>query len=279
MYNFSQFVLKRAESFTDERDRWIAIHQLLLHAYQNFVPLPYIYSIYEAMHQQDYEYRQHYMRPILIKLQRIYINNSQEMLNQVHQFLDYLQKKFSINYDNEIIDLLINFFFDQCNLKAVDIDILFKKVNIRLNDYWSNLYLLTLQRINIDKLNKLKVFLNSNKTIRFEYTSIIHEQTIRSLQSLINQLYVDNEKNNYDTIFHYLKYIIDFIDIVNKRFVKSQDDIILLNDCILICIVNWFLEKENQQSIDLFKKILEIFEQRIPLTNETKEKIYQQLGK
>ncbi|CAF5113864.1 unnamed protein product, partial [Rotaria sp. Silwood1] len=97
---------------------------------------------------------------------------------------------------------------------------------------------------------------------------------------LINQLYIDYEKKDYDEIFNHLKNIIDFIDIVNKRFVNNQNDIISLNDCVLICIVNWFLEKEHQQSIDLLKKILRIFEQRsqtIPLTNEVREKLYKQL--
>jgi hypothetical protein len=236
------------------------------------------------MHLQNYEYRPHYMRPILVKFKRIFINNPQEMSNQIFEFLNYLQKNFSINYDNETFDLLIDFFFDQCNLKPLDIDIIFKKVNINLNNYWLNLYLLTLKRINIDLLNSLKVFLNTNKTVRFEYTLNIREQTIQSLQSLINQLsinYNDNNNNSNDILNH-LKNLIDFIDIINKRFVKNQNDIISLNDCILISIVNWFLQKEHKQSIDLLKKILNIFEQRsqtIPLSNETREKIYKQLGK
>ncbi|CAF1058055.1 unnamed protein product [Rotaria sordida] len=279
--NFHQYVLKRAENFTDKKDRWLAIHQLLYQAYQNYIPLPYIYAIYDIMHQQGYEYRQHYMRPMLIKFRRIFINNTQEMINQIHKLLDYLQKNFSINYDNEIIDYLIEFCFDQCYLKPLDIDILFKKVNIRFNNYWFNLYLLTLKRININLLNSLKIFLNVNKNIRFEYTTIIREQTMQAMQSLINQLYIDYEKKDYNEIFNHLKNIIDFIDIINKRFVKNQNDIISLNDCVLICIVNWFLEKDHQQSIDLLKKILKIFEQRsqtIPLTNEVKEKLYKQLG-
>ncbi|CAF4265213.1 unnamed protein product [Rotaria sp. Silwood2] len=279
--HFHQYVLKRAENFTEKKDRWLAIHQLLYQSYQNYIPLPYIYAIYDTMRQQEFEYRQHYMRPILVKFRRIFINNPQEIVNQTRELLDYLQKNFSINYDSEIIDFLVEFFFDQCYLKPVDIDLLFKKVNIRFNNYWFNLYSLTLKRINMDLLNSLKVFLNMNKNVRFEYTPIIREQTMQAMQSLINQLYIDYEKKDYNEIFNHLKNIIDFIDIVNKRFVKNQNDIISLNDCILICIVNWFLEKEHKQSVDLLKKILKIFEQRsqtIPLTNEVREKIYKQLG-
>jgi len=279
--NFRQFVLKRAENFIEKKDRWLAIHQLLHHAYQNYIPISYIYAIYDSMRLEDYEYRPHYMRPILVKFQRIFINNPQEMSNQISEFLNYLQKNFSINYDDETLDLLIEFFFDQCYLKPLDIDIIFKKVNINLNTYWLNLYLLTLKRINIDLLNSLKVFLNGNKTVRFEYTTIIREQTIQAVQLLINQLSINYEKNNSDEIFDHFKNIIDFIDIVNKRFVKNQNDIISLNDSVLISIVNWFLEKEHQQSIDLLKQILNIFEQRsqtIPLTDITREKIYKQLG-
>ena len=129
--NFRQFVLKRAENFVEKKDRWLAVHQLVHHAYQNYIPLPYIYSIYDLMHQQNFEYRPHYMRPVLVKLRRIFINNPEEMTDQTHKFLDYLQRKFSINYDNETIDLLIEFFFEQCHLKPLDIDLIFKKVNIR----------------------------------------------------------------------------------------------------------------------------------------------------
>ncbi len=280
--HFRQFVLKRAENFHEKKDRWLAIHQLLHHAYQNYIPLPYIYSIYDTMRLQNYEYRPHYMRPILVKLRRIFLNNPEEMTNQIRQFLDYLQKNFSINYDQETVDLLIEFSFDHCQLKPLDIDLIFKKVNINLNTYWTNLYLLTFKRINLDLLNSLKVFLNINKTVRFEYTSIIREQTIQGMQSLINQLSLNYDKNNFEEIFNHLKDIIDFIDIVNKRFVKNQNDIISLNDCILITIVNWFLEKEHQSSIDLLKKILTLFEQRsqtIPLTKSTRDNIYKQLGK
>jgi hypothetical protein len=234
------------------------------------------------MRSQNYDYRPHYMRPILVKFRRIFLTNPEEMSNQIREFLIYLQQNFSINYDPETLDLLIEFFFDQCQLKPLDIDILFKKVNIQLNTYWSSLYLLTLKRINIDLLNSLKVFLNINKTVRFEYSSIIREQTIQAIQSLMNQLTINYEKINPDEIFNYFKNLIDFIEIVNKRFLKNQNDIISLNDCVLICIVNWFLETEHQQNIDLLKKILNLFEQRtqtIPLTNETKDKIYKQLGK
>jgi hypothetical protein len=233
------------------------------------------------MHQQNHEYRPHYMRPMLVKIQRIFITNSQEIANQTRELLNYLQKKFSINYDYETIDFLIEYFFDQCHLKPLDIALIFKKVNIHSNTYWSNLYLLTLKRINIDLLNSLTIFLNNNKTVRFEYTSILRDQTIQAMQSLINQLSIDYEKTNSEEIFNHLKVIIDFIDIVNKHFVKNSNDIVALNDCILINIVNWFLEKEQKQSIDLLKKILKVFEQRsqtIPLTDGMKEKIYKQLG-
>ncbi|CAF4973808.1 unnamed protein product [Rotaria sp. Silwood1] len=214
--NFHQYVLRRAENFTEKKDRWLAIHQLLYQAYQNYIPLPYIYAIYDTMHQQGYEYRQHYMRPLLVKFRRIFINNPQEIVNQTYKLLDYLQKNFSINYDNEIIDFLIEFLFDQCFLKPLDIDLLFKKVNIRFNNYWFNLYSLTLKRINMNLLNSLKIFLNMNKNVRFEYTSIIREQTMQAMQSLINQLYIDYEKKDYDEIFNHLKNIIDFIDTINK---------------------------------------------------------------
>lgn len=279
--NFQQFVLKRAENFHEKKDRWLAIHQLLHHAYQNYIPLPYIYSIYDLMHSQNYEYRPHYMRPVLVKFQRIFINQPEEMSNQLYQFLDYLQKKFSINYDNETVDLLIEFSFQQCHLKPLDIDTIFKKVNMNLNIYWLNLYLLTLKQNNLDLLNSLKIFLNINKNFRFEYTSIVREQTIQTLQLLINQLNVNHEKLTSDQIINYFKNLIDFIQIINKRFVKNHQDIITLNDCILISIVNWFLEKEHRQYTDLLKELLNIFQQQtksIPLTNETKEKIYKQLG-
>jgi hypothetical protein len=233
------------------------------------------------MHEQHYEYRPHYMRPVLVKFQRIFINNPEQMTNQTRDLLDYLQKNFSITYDHEIIDLLIEFLFDQCHLKPLDIDLLFKKVNIRLNNYWSNLYLLTLKRINIQLLNSLKVFLNVNKTTRFEYTSIIREQTLQTMQALINQLSINYEEQNRDETLNHLISLIDFLDIVNKRFGKNQNEVILLNDSVLINIVNWFLKKEHQQSIDLLKQILHIFQQRsqtIPLTDETKEKVYKQLG-
>ncbi|CAF2111137.1 unnamed protein product [Rotaria magnacalcarata] len=279
--NFRRYVLKRAESFTEKKDRWLSIHQLLYQAYQNYIPLPYIYSIYDTMHEQGFEYRQHYMRPLLVKLRRMYINNPKEMVNQTRELLDYLQKKFSINYDNETIDYLVEFFYDESHLKPSDIDILFKKVNIPCSNYWLNLYSLTLKRINMDLLDSLKVFLNINKNVRFEYTPVIREQTLQAMQSLINQLYTDNENKDYNEIFNHLKSIIDFIDTINKRFIKNQNDIISLNDCVLIFIVNWFLEKEHRQSVDLLKKILKIFEQRsqtIPLTNGVREKVYKELG-
>ncbi|CAM4940877.1 unnamed protein product [Rotaria socialis] len=279
--NFHQYILKRAESFTEKKDRWLSIHQLLYQAYQNFIPLPYIYSIYDTMREQGFEYRQHYMRPLLVKFRRIYINNPKEMANQTRELLDYLQKNFSINYDNEIIDYLVEFFYDGSHLKPSDIDIIFKKVNIPFNNYWLNLYSLTLKRINMDLLNSLKVFLNINKNVRFEYTPVIREQTMQAMQSLINQLYTDNENKDYNEIFNHLKDIIDFIDTINKRFIKNQNDIISLNDCVLIFIVNWFLEKDHRQSVDLLKKILKIFEQRsgtIPLTNGVREKVYKELG-
>lgn len=274
--NFRRFVLKRAENFLEKNDRWLAIHQLLHHAYQNYIPLPYIYAIYDSMCLQNYEYRPHYMRPILVKLQRIFINKPEEMSNQLYEFLNYLQKNFSINYDNETIDLLIEFFFEKCHLKPSDIDIIFKKVKIHLNNYWLNLYFLTLKRINIDLLNSLKIFFNTNKNTRFEYTSMIREQTIQAIQSLVNQLDI-----NSDQILNHFKIIIDFIDIINKRFVKNSNDIIALNDGILITIANWVLDKEHKKKIELLKQILNLFEkqsQTIPLTNETKEKIYKQLG-
>lgn len=280
--NFREHVLKRAESFTEKKDRWLAIHQLLYQAYQNCIPLPYIYSIYDTMREQGYEYRQHYMRPFLVKLHRLYINNPQEMANQTRQLLDYLQKNFSINYDAEIIDYLIEFLFDQCHSNPLDIDMLFKKVNIRFNTYWLNLYILTLKRINLNLLNSLKVFLNTNKNVRFEYTPIIREQTMQTMHGFINKLYSDNETKDYNKIFAQLRNIIDFIDVINKRFVKNQNDIVSLNDYVLISIMNLFLQKDNQRSMDLLKRVLKAFEERsqaIPLTYDIKEKIYKQLGK
>ncbi|UJR20772.1 hypothetical protein I4U23_023887 [Adineta vaga] len=279
--NFRQFVLKRAANFSEKKDRWLSIHQLLYHAYQSHLPLRYIYSIHDLMRQQNYAYRPHYIRPMLIKLQRIFVGNTQEMTNQTSQLLGYLQKKFSLNYDYETIECIINHFFDRCHLKPLDISLIFKKVNINLNNIWSNLYLSTLKRINIDLLTSLTIFLHSNKTIRFDYTPIIREQTIQALQSLINQLSVNYTKNNSEEIFNSSKTIIDFLEVLNTRFVQNTDDIIRLNDGILISFLQEFLEKDQKQSIDLLKKILQVFEQRsltIPLTNETKEKIYQQLG-
>ncbi|CAF1247619.1 unnamed protein product [Adineta steineri] len=279
--HFRQSILKRTENFVDRKDRWLAIHQLLYHAYQNNLPLPYIYATYDAMRQQNYEFRAHYIRPILVKLPRIYINNSKEITNQTHKLLNYLQENFSIKYDNEIIDILIGHLFDQCHLKPLDIALLFKNVKINLNHYWSNLYLSTLKRINIELLNSLTKFINTNKTIRFEYTSVIREQTIQAMQSLINQLSIDYNTTNSDEIFNHLKIIINFLDVINKRFVKNPNDIIALNDCVIINIMNWFLDKEQQQSVDLLKKVLNLFKQHsqtIILTDETKEKIYKQLG-
>ncbi|CAF4301789.1 unnamed protein product, partial [Adineta steineri] len=148
--HFRQSILKRTENFIDKKDRWLAIHQLLYHAYQNNLPLPYIYATYDAMRQQNYEFRAHYIRPILAKLPRIYMNNSKEITNQTHKLLNYLQENFSIKYDNEIIDILIGHLFDQCHLKPSDIALLFKNVKINLNHYWSNLYLSSLKRINIE---------------------------------------------------------------------------------------------------------------------------------
>lgn len=279
--HFQQTVLQRAEMFIESKDRWLAIHQLLHHAYQNYLPMPYIYSIYDSMHRLNYDYRPHYIRPILIKFQRIYQEKPVEMTNQIQILLDYLQKNFSINFDSETIDLLIEFLFEKCFLKTTDIDTIFKKVNINLNLYWTNLYTQTFQRINIELLNSLAVFLNLNKNVRFEYNPVIREQTIQGVQSLINQLSLNYEKQNSDEIFQHLKDLIDFIDIVNKRFVKNPTDLINLNDCVLISIVNWFLDKNHQQSIDLLKRILNIFEQRsqtITLTESVREKIYRQLG-
>lgn len=233
------------------------------------------------MHKQGFEYRQHYMRPVLVKLRRIYINDQEEMIKQTRELLDYLQKTFSVNYDQEIVDHLIEFFFDQCCLKPLDIDAIFKKVNIRVNIYWLNLYLLTLKRLNVNLLSSLKVFLNMNKNVRFEYTPLIRDQTIQAMQVLVNQVYIDNDKKDYDEVFNHLKHIIDFIETINKRFVKNQNDIVSLNDCLLISIVNWFLEKDHQSSVNLLKKVLTLFEQRsktIILSDETKTKIYKQIG-
>ena len=279
--HFRQSVLKRAESFTEQKDRWLAVHQLLYHAYQNCIPLPYIYSIYDTMRAHNYEYRPHYMRPVLTSLRRIYADSSEEMANQTRQLLDYLQKNFSITYDHEITDLLIDFLFDQCHLQPTDIDAVFKHVNIRLLDYWSNLYMITLKRLSMDSLNSLKVFLNVNKAVRLEYTPAVRDQTMQAMQSLINQLSVNKDEHSDEETFNHLKDILDFVETINQRFVKNQNEIIPLNDSVLVNIVHWFQKKDDQASADLLKKIVQLFAQRaktLPLTDETKDQIYQQLG-
>ena len=280
--HFRQHVLKRIEHFTEKKDRWLVVHQLLHHAYQNYIPLPYIYAIYDCLRAQDYEYRPHYMRPVLVKLQRIYSNDNAEMVNQTRQLLDYLQKNFSINYDDETIDLLIEYFFDQCHLAPLDIDTIFRKVNIRVNDYWMNLYLSTLKRLDGDLLNSLKVFLNVNRNFRFEYTPIVREQTIQAMQSLINRLSVNEENRSDDELFNHLKDLIDFIEVVNRRFVKNPTEVQTLNDHILASIVHWFSNKEQPRPSDFLERIVKLFQQRaktIPVTDGTREKVYRQLGK
>ena len=273
--HFRETVLQRAENFLEKKDRWLAIHQLLHHAYQNYIPLPYVYAIYDSMHRQNYDYRPHYMRPILVKFRRIFVDNPEAMANETRNFLAYLQKNFSINYDQETFDLLVEFFLDYCHLKPFDIDLIFKKVNISLTAYWSNLYLGTLKQINLELLQSLTAFLNANKTVRFEFTSNIREQTNQAIQSLINQ------SNNAEKIVDYFNDVINFLAMINKRFGKNTSDLLAFNDAVLINIFTSFYDESQRQSIDLLKTIFQLFEQRaqtIPLTRLTKEKVCKQLG-
>lgn len=281
MTDFRQHVLQRLEHFPDKKDRWLVVHQLLHHAYQNCIPLPYIYAIYDTLRQEGYEYRPHYMRPVLVKFQRIFAQKPQEMPEQTRILLDYLQKNFSINYDDETIDLLMEFFCTQCHLTPLEIDTLLKKVNFRLNLYWSNLYHAALKRFDLSVLNSLKVFFNTNKTIRFEYTPTIRDQTLPVLQSFINQWSLADGPNHLEEQFNALKDLIDFVEVMNKRFVKNAAELVTLNDCVLINIVHWFLVKEKKETIDFVRRVFNLFEQRsksIPLTKETREKVHQQLG-
>lgn len=274
--HFRESVLQRAENFLEKKDRWLAIHQLLHHAYQTYIPLPYIYAIYDAMHRQNYDYRPHYMRPMLVKFRRIFVDNPEAMTDETRKFLAYLQKNFSINYDQETFDLLVEFFLDYCHLKPLDIDLIFKKVNIPLTAYWSNLYLCTLKQINLELLGSLTAFLNANKTVRFELTSTIREQTNQAIQSLINQ------SKNSETIIEYFNDLVNFLAIINKRFGKNVSDVQAFNDAVLINIITSFYETNQSESIDLLKKIFQLFEQRtqaIPLTRSTREKVCKQLGK
>lgn len=275
--SFRKNVIRHAENFLEKKDRWLAIHQLLHHAYQNYIPLPYIYAIYDAMRTQKYEYRPHYMRPILVKFRRIFVDQPNEISEELSKFLAYLQKNFSINYDQETIDLLIEFCLNYCRLKAMDIDTLLKKVNIPFANYWSNLYHCTLKQIDLDHLNSLTAFLNANKTVRFEYTSTIREQTNQAIQSLINQ-WKTSEK-----VLEYFNDLINFIVIVNKRFgKKGSSDLSGFNDGILLNIIENFYEKDRPESIEFLKKIFQFFDQRaqsIPLTSSIREQILKQLGK
>ena len=275
--SFRTNVLRHAENFLDKKDRWLAIHQLLHHAYQNYIPLPYIYAIYDAMRTQKYDYRPHYMRPILVKFRRIFVDKPEEMSEETGKFLAYLQKNFSINYDQETIDLFIEFFLDYCRLNPMDIDVILKKVNIPLANYWSNLYHCTLKRIDMNHLNSLTAFLNANKTVRFEYTSTIREQTNQAIQSLINQ------SKDLKKFGDYFNDLINFLVIVNKRFgKKNSSDLLEFNDGVLLNIIANFYEKDRPESIDLLKNIFQLFEQRaqlIPLTPSIREQIIKQLGK
>ena len=280
--HFRENVLKRIEHFPEKKDRWLVVHQLLHHAYQNYIPLAYIYAIYDCLRAHDYEYRPHYMRPVLVKLQRIYANDPTEMVNQIRQLLDYLQKNFSINYDEETIELLIEHFFDQCHLAPLEIDTIFKKVNIRVSDYWTQLYSSTLKRLDGDLLNSLKVFLNVNRNFRFEYTPVVREQTTQAMQSWINRLSVNEENRTDEELFNHLKDLIDFVEVVNKRFVKNPTEVQNLNDQVLAGIVHWFSSKEQPRPTDFLERIVQLFEQRgksIPVSDGTREKVYRQLGK
>ncbi|CAF1687557.1 unnamed protein product, partial [Didymodactylos carnosus] len=78
--NFQNNILNRTQEFTNTKDCWTTIHQLLFHSYLNFIPLPYLYLIYDVMKQHQYEYRPHYIRPLLIKIQKLYSQNSDNIV-------------------------------------------------------------------------------------------------------------------------------------------------------------------------------------------------------
>lgn len=275
---FREKVLQRVEFFSDDKDRWLVVHQLLHHAYQNLIPLAYIYEIYETMRLNEFEYRAHFMRPVLVKFSRIFVDKTNSMSEEIGKFLEFLQRNFSINYDSETMDVLIEFLFDRCRLDAPEIDSLLRKSNIRFNDYWTNLYLSSTNKISRERLNSLKVFLNSNKNFRFEFSSQIREKTGQAIESYLNQVQVHFQDGKTGELFESLRELVDFIEILNKRFVKNQGDLVALNDFTLMNMIHSFDEKK---SVDLTRRIFELFLERksnIPLSDRVKKNVEQSLN-